>query len=320
MNLTHAKPLFGFSRSNHLEVVVHGFAAFSDSENSISGADGELKLVMRSLLKPWQFLATGLDMPASCWAIAIASHDGDREHIEALAKMTHGQEIAVDNLHCPASYPMLEERAWELRLNQQPEMPVYHPCSGKHLAMAIACKQRGWFEDYTQFDHPIQKRLREIVNAHGLSGGEHLLDSCGLPTLALPLKGIVKMWRRLCEDESEPAVRLKDLWLSHPSLVGGKNRLDSRIIKWGRGQLIAKEGADGLLAVFSVPQNGVPSQGCLIKLTAGYNSRYLGLALWNLLAERQKDLSRPFQELLHQLELARNEWIPNDQVFIANLV
>ena len=58
-----------------------------------------------------------------------------------------------------------------------------------------------------------------------------------------------------------------------PDLVGGFNRLDSTIIKAGKGKVIAKEGADGLLGMAIIHPDYPKGLGVAVKIAHGWNSQ-----------------------------------------------
>jgi hypothetical protein len=59
----------------------------------------------------------------------------------------------------------------------------------------------------------------------------------------------------------------------HPDLIGGFNRLDSTCLKAGEGELIAKEGADGLLGLSIIHPDWPKGLGIVIKIAHGWNSQ-----------------------------------------------
>ena len=59
--------------------------------------------------------------------------------------------------------------------------------------------------------------------------------------------------------------------MRHPDLVGGFNRLDSTILKACGGQVLAKEGADGLLGLAIVHPDFPDGLGVVIKIAHGWN-------------------------------------------------
>ncbi|MEI6397299.1 MAG: hypothetical protein WCO71_00890, partial [Pseudomonadota bacterium] len=58
-DLVDSKPLFAFTRKGISEVVVHGIVALKHQGLQLVGGDASTIIVTRSLLKPWQALATG---------------------------------------------------------------------------------------------------------------------------------------------------------------------------------------------------------------------------------------------------------------------
>ena len=58
----------------------------------------------------------------------------------------------------------------------------------------------------------------------------------------------------------------------YPDLTGGFNRLDGTIIKAGGGQVIAKEGADGLLGLGIIHPDYPNGLGVVIKIAHGWNA------------------------------------------------
>ena len=77
-------------------------------------------------------------------------------------------------------------------------------------------------------------------------------------------------------------------------------------------RLIAKEGADGLLAVQSLAAPDESVAGCFVKISSGYNVAHLGIALWSLLSVRD-DLNAPLVILRDYLRSRLEEWVPKDQ-------
>jgi hypothetical protein len=82
-----------------------------------------------------------------------------------------------------------------------------------------------------------------------------------------------------------------------------------------KGKVIAKEGADGLLAVVALPDAGHPAATCLIKLASGYSATYLALALWSLLS-RVQDLPPAFRTVVEYLRSRLERWVPGDQELV----
>ena len=72
-------------------------------------------------------------------------------------------------------------------------------------------------------------------------------DGCGLPTVSNTVAELAKIYAGLVQDKDSDWIW--EAMCKNPDLVGGFNRLDSTILKIGKGKVIAKEGADGLLGM-----------------------------------------------------------------------
>jgi len=231
------------------------------------------------------------------------------EHLTQLCQIAGAGE---DELFCPRHLPLDPAIASVMQNSGIRPTRMHHPCSGKHLVHLAACRAQGHGLDYWHTDHPLQKRLALII---GKEVGEKpiwMTDSCGLPTLAITAKAHVNMWERLALGDDAKLQRLKSLWTSNIRLVGGYGRLESDLMEVAKGRLLAKEGADGLLVVSSLPAPGEPAATCLIKLASGYSSTYLALALWSILSTAT-DLTKTFQLVQEYLRSRLEKWVPGDQ-------
>ena len=74
--------------------------------------------------------------------------------------------------------------------------------------------------------------------------------------------------------------------IRYPDLVGGFNRLDTTVMKSCGGQVIAKEGADGLLGLVIVHPDFPEGLGVVIKIAQGWNPQatwYVARGVWGVL-------------------------------------
>lgn len=313
-DLIKAQPIFAFTRRDITEVVVHGVVAMKHQGQGLVDPDASTVVVTRSLLKPWQAMATGgFHRSKSFWSMCIASHSGLASHLDNLREMIAETNVSEADLVCPRTLPLDAAISATMRQTGQPASRLHHPCAGKHLLMLAAAKKEDLpVENYWHEDHPVQKRIQALVGREASEKLTWVTDSCGLPVAAMPVRAIMNMYERFALDNSDVAADLKSLWLDHPRLIGGARRLDSDIIEMGSRNLIAKEGADGLLAVQSLPVRGEMVSGCFVKILSGYNTAHLGIALWCLLSTRN-DLNAPMVNLRDYLRSRLEEWVPKDQ-------
>ncbi|HVH47498.1 MAG TPA: asparaginase [Labilithrix sp.] len=311
MDLADCIPLFGLAREGVLEKLVHGFALFKHQDGPIVGAGADAPIVARSLGKPWQFLASGLGGPEAFWTLGFSSHSGQAQHVDHLRLLAAALRTGEEWISCPSAYPLDARRAWEMKLAGASPSRLLHPCSGKHLVWAGACSALGLPKDYLAPDHPLHARHRIILAERGVSP-TWVKDGCGLPSAVMAGRDHLALWADLALDDSASARQLKRLWLEHPSLIGGDGRLDSDIVRLGNGELLAKQGADGLLVVQSLPPAGGT---CLLKIAGGDNEAHAGLALVAMLSVL-KDLPQPFAKLLENLRLRIGGWTGDDHALV----
>jgi L-asparaginase II len=318
--LSHLMPLFALARKGVAEVVVSGVSYFKREGQLAQGGDTNVMIVARSLLKPWQFLAADIaDSGVALepfWALGLASHSGQAPHMAALQKLAEAAQASEEDLFCPRGYPLDSAEAWLMQSAHLKPSRWHHPCAGKHLLAIAACRRHGFpIEKYWDVDHPLQKRLAFLI---GQQLGERPLwmtDSCGMPTLAATARAQIQMWERLSQSTDEKVAVLRNLWMSQGRLIGGAGRLDSDLMEVSPGQILAKEGADGLLAMVALPEKGQPGATVFIKLGSGYNATHLALALWALLS-KVSDLPAAFLPVVDYLKARLEKWVPADQELV----
>ena len=313
MDLLRSVPLFALRRGPIREVVVHGAVAMGRGRTMFSTAPDAV-VIARSLLKPWQFLNCGILADQLPWLMAIASHSGQPEHVAALGELSAFTGVDIDGLQCPRAWPMDAAEAERLRAEGASQSKRYHPCAGKHLAHMVASRRDGLHTDYLAPAHPLQQRLVASLDEHLRDAHQWVTDSCGLPTLACTMADHVRLWQELASATHEPARRLREMWRSNATLVGGRGRLDTLLTQASRSYVLAKEGADGLLAVQSLARED-DRNTVMIKLAHGYNASHLGLALLSLLRQHADLFSEGFLELRLALEDASVSWVPAGQTF-----
>ena len=256
----------------------------------------------------------GIDAEHKFWVMGVASHNGQADHLEQMNELMKFTGAKESDLVCPRTYSLDHGVAATMRATGQPVSRLHHPCAGKHLLMLAAARAENLaVESYSDMDHPLQKRVQALVGKEASEKLTWVPDSCGLPVAAMPVRALMNMYERFALDTSEVAENLKKLWLDNPNLVGGSYRIDSDICKLGHKMLLAKEGADGLLMVQSLPAANEPVMGCFVKIASGYNVAHIGISLWVLLST-QTELNGPLTNLRDHLKSRLEEWVPKDQV------
>jgi len=227
----------------------------------------------------WDALGWGSD----AMALACASHGSEPEHVAVAQQMLHDIGLAEHDLACGPHEPLSKRGAALLRESGERLSRLHSNCSGKHSAMLAAAQRKGWpTAGYEQEGHPVQLRAwRTVAQWSGVPADEiqRGVDGCGVTVFGLPLTGMAHAYARLAtavhdhtarvsaggdtrassghaSDVDDDTARQHDAlgrigaaMLAHPHLVGGTDRFDTVIMREGRGNIIAKLGAEGVHSV-----------------------------------------------------------------------
>jgi len=263
------EPLVDYRRNDVSETTLHGAVAWVSGDEVVHSFGGNVLCYGRSMMKPLTmklFVDELGDCTSEQQAIAVASHNGDTEHVRAAQSLLTPSERGL--MRAPLDVPLVQ-------FGRQVRRPRrwYHTCSGEHAAILHACRKKGWPRvGYTLPSHPLFPAFVTQLRTYLGSSWNPLRvarDGCGLPTVSNTVTELARCFAGL--------VRTRDddwIWSAmteHPDLVGGFNRLDSTVIKAGRGDIIAKEGADGLLGMAIVHPDFPDGLGVVVKIAHGWN-------------------------------------------------
>lgn len=270
------QPLVDYRRFDVSETTIHGAVAWWSGDKLIHSFGGHVLCYGRSMMKPLMVKVFAKELEACTWeqrAIAVASHNGDTEHVAAAMSLLPEGEHGL--MLTPLDVPLIQ-------FGRQVRRPRrwYHCCSGEHAAILRGCRAKGWTRaGYMLPQHPFFSTYLDQLRRFLGSDWEPLRvakDGCGLPTVSNTVAELARLYAGL--------VRVKDedwIWeamVRHPDLVGGFNRLDSTILKACGGKVIAKEGADGLLGMAIEHPDYPDGLGIVIKIAHGWNAQ----AAWYL--------------------------------------
>ena len=273
--LLQSVPLLVVTRGGRVESVHRGSVAVVAADGRLLAAAGDplQPVFLRSAAKPFQltpFLAAGGErryrLSSEEIAVAAASHGGEPFHTRTVLALLARGGFSDDDLHCGAHAPMREETARSLAFRHEKPNALHNNCSGKHAAMLLACRLFG--NDPASFwrkDHPLQRRILEVVSR--MTGVEEDriplgVDGCSVPVYQVPLYNLALSYSRLVgprlpgESVREFAARRRIVgaMTGAPEMVAGTGRFTTSVMREFGGDLLAKEGAEGVYAV------GVPSR------------------------------------------------------------
>lgn len=289
-----SKPLFSLTREGHEEVCVQGEVVLVGARGVLFGtSDLPSLLPARSLLKPLQFQATRLALEGSELQLphvaALGSISATATQVDELMRW-HGVPALQEQLLLPATLPL--DPAHRGRLLERGSGPsrYFHPCFSKHMAILEACRSWGWsLADYASPSHPFHAELLRLLAPHldrGPRDVEFVRDGCQLLTPVLSLLEIARIYRHLATSAKGAEAQIRHAMQAHPEWIGASDRFDTRLMQQNPGQLIAKEGADGLLAIGVGPTQAEPDGvGLVIKLASGHQPAWAALAAAPFLAQ-----------------------------------
>jgi len=261
-------PLAVVERGGRVESVHDGAVAVVDADGSLvawAGSPG-LCAFTRSALKPLQafpFVAAGgpkhFGLSSEQVALLCASHSGEAKHQVAVADLLRRAGVAPDELGCGTHAPYVYDTLHEAP-PPPPYSPLGHNCSGKHAGMLALAKAEGWpTAGYERREHPLQQlMLRTVAECCVVPAATIPLgvDGCSVPVFGLPLAAMALGYARLAaamarggDARAQALQRIGRAMVAEPVTVEGEGRLATDIMLAGRGRLLAKSGAEGLLLV-----------------------------------------------------------------------
>ena len=278
------QPLVVLTRSHIIESIHKGYISVVDVKgNQIYHTDkNDVKVYMRSSAKPIQavaFASSGameaFDITPHELAIICSSHSGEAFHRNAVHSILKKIGLSEKHLQCGVANPYNANSLKGLIKKGERPSPLYNCCSGKHAAMLALCKYYGYsIEDYTELEHPVQqlviKTISEILNFSqtDISIG---VDGCGIPTIALPISQIARLYSHLAAGRngdskySETLEKIAQAMKSNPLMINGDKEFCSDLIACSRGKALGKVGAEGVYCI-AVPEKQI---GICIKISDG---------------------------------------------------
>ncbi len=308
-------------RERHLDVVItrggivesrhRVHAAVVDANGTLleSARDPHVETWWRSCAKPFQVMplvrAGGLERlgwGVSQLALACASHGGEPEHVALAESMLAGIGLEEGDLACGAHEPLAARGTRLLRESGDRLTRLHNNCSGKHAAMLASAVLLGEpTSGYERASHAVQRAALETVAVWSGTTANQIgvaVDGCGVPVFSLPLSNMALSYARLAHASThgdEASRRILQAMTSHPFLVGGSDRFDTRLMEAVGGNVVCKVGAEGV-HTFAIIDRGI---GFALKVEDG-SQRAQFVAVLALLAEYD-GLPSPLPESLREV-------------------
>ena len=263
-------PIAHTTRGGYVENVFYGSVAVVDRNGKLIASAGDVQtpIFTRSALKPFQALPlvahpkfADYKLSAAETALLCASHNGEDMHAEAAKAMLSRIGLTDAALLCGTHAPY-----WYSANDKRPEEgrrwnAYFHNCSGKHSGMLLyAALNAADKAHYLDTDHVVQMAIRDAVAyACGVADTASMpwgTDGCSAPNYAVSLAGLARAFAWMTRDDADAKFgdagqRLFHAMATHPEMISGEGRNDLALAKAGRGDWIAKIGAEGVQTLAS---------------------------------------------------------------------
>ena len=265
-------------RGGYLESFHTGSIVVVDSLGRLLAYAGEpgLRTCLRSAAKPFQAIPLleygGIDeydLSGEELALTCGSHGGEPLHVATAAALLRKGEFDETDLLCGAHMPYDEKAAAELRAAGEEPSPLHNNCSGKHAGMLLATQVMDVpSAHYIEAAHPLQETMRATLADFADLDPEEIpiaVDGCGVPAFFLSLQRTALAYARLMatsegaggagalERYGTSATQIVQSMTGFPHYVAGAWSMTTPLMQAFDGELLAKEGAEGLYAMALAP-------------------------------------------------------------------
>ncbi len=254
-------------RGGLLDLIHEGYVCVVDENGKVvlHAGDPNAVIYYRSASKPIQALPViarrldeqfGLTEEES--VIFSGSHLAEEFHIRALRSIIQKAGLDENDLIMKPAVPG-SKQADEARIRAGlPPLPIYHNCSGKHLALMLIQRSLGCdVRDYWRMDSVGQREVLRTMSVLSEYPEERFvigIDGCGVPVFACPMRNIATAFKNLaCIDTIRDgtlraaAARYVSRIHKYPHMMRGTGYLCSRINE--DPNIVAKGGANGVYGI-----------------------------------------------------------------------
>lgn len=270
----------------------HIVAVTREGEVIASLGSPETVTYLRSSAKPFQAIPLialgaadrfGFNEPEI--AMACASHNGEPIHVALVSSMLNKIGLEPSALKCGVHEPYSAPEAQRLRERGEAPTALHNNCSGKHAGMlALALHLQAPTETYDSPENPVQIAIKETIAKFCQCGKDELavgIDGCGVPVFGMAVKTMARIYACLvAPSDFDPPVlnacrRIVKAMTTYPELIGGtSDRLDTEMMRAGKGRLISKVGAEGVYTIGILPNTEWPHGfGLALKIEDGDDYR-----------------------------------------------
>jgi len=253
-------PMVEIWRGERLESLHHGHAVICDAAGGMIEAWGNPAAVIypRSSCKMIQALpllesGAGAGLSSEQLALACASHQGGRAHVEGVSRWLADLGLGEADLRCGSHEPADREERNRLICSGDSACQLHNNCSGKHAGFLTLNQRLKGDAEYVAPDHPVQRAVRaafeEVTDEESPGYG---IDGCSAPNFACTVQGLARAMAAFASAgdggsaRQQAMVRLREAMMQHPAMVAGEGRACTDLMRAMRGAAAIKTGADGV--------------------------------------------------------------------------
>ncbi len=284
------------TRGRVVESIHYGAIAVVSADGTLLSSCGNPETVtfLRSSAKPLQvlpFLAAGgmqhFNLTLEEVALMCASHAGTDNHVRVAASILSKIGASEANLQCGTHPPGDDVTYQRLMREGLAPTPFRHNCSGKHSGfLAYATLMGEPLDNYLDVEHPLQQRILHNFAHFCDMQPEQVelgIDGCTAPVFAVPLCNAALAIARLVDPRYAPegmqnaCQTVIQAMQSHPDMIAGPGRFDTRLMQTEPENLITKTGAEGYQIVGILPGVLFPDSsgvGIALKISDGDLGRH----------------------------------------------
>jgi L-asparaginase II len=218
-------------------------------------------------------------------AMACASHSGEKMHVERTKRMLDKIGMTEADLRCGTHLPFSTTESERMMRSGETPNQLHNNCSGKHAAMLAYAKHLDEsLTDYENIEHPVQQAILKCVADFAEVAADEMaigVDGCAAPNFATSITAMAVSFLNLVSrpaafDEATRSAcsRIVSAMINYPELIGGSERLDTKLMQAAPQKIISKVGADGVWLCGVLPADAYPTGlGIALKIEDGDDMR-----------------------------------------------
>jgi L-asparaginase II len=190
-------------------------------------------------------------------ALALASHNAESCHVDAVRGLLARLGLSVSDLQCGPQFPGDPAARAALAAAGDAPSALHNNCSGKHAGFLGLAKHLGDpIERYLDVESAGQRLVHDALADMSGVPREELgvsIDGCSAPSFRLPLRALATAIARVTNPGDLPPVRrlacerMARAVAAHPVLLAGRHkRLCTDLVRASSGKLFPKIGGEAV--------------------------------------------------------------------------